>query len=204
MKKIILSTFAILSFVFSAADESKAAAKVGEKAPEIKAVDSNGEEFNLSNYEGNIVVLEWTNKECPFVVKHYKTDNMQNLQKKYAEKDVVWVTVVSSAPGKQGHLESGEEANKVAKEQGAEPTHIIRDESGEIGKAYGAKTTPHMYVIDAQGMVAYMGAIDSISSADSADVEKAENYVVAAIDSLIAGEKVETAVTTPYGCGVKY
>lgn len=182
---------------------AKAAVEIGKPAPAISATDIHGNEFNLDDHKGKIVVLEWFNKGCPFVQKHYDSGNMQKLQKNAAAQNVKWVTIISSAEGKQGYVTT-EEALADIKTFGAEPTTLIRDVSGEIGKAYDAKTTPHMFVIDADGNVAYAGAIDSNSSANPDTIEGAENYVTAAIDALQAGEAVETATTSPYGCAVKY
>lgn len=180
-----------------------AAPAVGEAAPEIEATDIHGNAFKLSDHKGKIVVLEWTNHECPFVIKHYDTQNVQNLQNQLREKGVEWVSIVSSADGKQGHV-SPEEAKAIIAKAGANPTTKILDASGAIGKSYDAKTTPHMFVIDADGNVAYKGAIDDNSSPRHSTVEGAKNYVVAAVDNLIAGQPVETAQTSPYGCSVKY
>lgn len=192
----------IAAFLFCSAAQADEA-QVGAAAPAINATDSNGKPFNLADHKGSIVVLEWTNADCPFVKKHYESGNIQKLQKFAKEKGVKWVTVNSSADGKQGHV-TAEEANKIVSEQGAEPTVVILDESGAIGHAYGAKTTPHMYVIDKQGTLAYMGAIDDKASVDQADIEGATNYVTAAIAALETGKPVEPATTQPYGCGVKY
>lgn len=182
---------------------AKAAVEIGKPAPAISATDVHGNEFNLEDHKGKIVVLEWFNKGCPFVQKHYDSGNMQKLQKNAAAQDVAWVTIISSTEGKQGYVTS-EEALADIDAYDATPTTLIRDTSGEIGKAYDAKTTPHMFVIDAEGNVAYAGAIDSNSSANPDTIEGAENYVTAAIDALQAGESVETTTTSPYGCAVKY
>ncbi|MFP4312999.1 MAG: redoxin family protein [Alphaproteobacteria bacterium] len=189
--------------VMAAVLPASAAVEVGKPAPAIQATDINGNEFNLSDHQGKIVVLEWTNHDCPFVVKHYDSGNMQKLQNEAREMGVEWVTIVSSAPGKQGHV-SAEEAMKIMEEAGANPTTKILDESGEIGKAYDAKTTPHMFVIDEDGNVAYAGAIDSDSSPRQSAIEGADNYVMAAVESLKAGEEVAVKTSAPYGCSVKY
>ncbi len=201
---MIRQTLATLTAVLVlGAGSALAAATVGETAPDFTATDIKGNEVTLSDHKGKLVVLEWTNHQCPFVVKHYDSGNMQEAQKKAAEMGAEWITIVSSAPEKQGHV-SAEEAAKIAEEAGATVTAKILDESGEIGQLYGAKTTPHMYVIDAEGKLAYAGAIDSVPSANPADVEDAENYVLAALNSLVEGDPVETAETKPYGCSVKY
>ena len=176
---------------------------VGKPAPDFSLPSSEGKKVKLSDYKGKTVVLEWLNHGCPFVRKHYDSKNMQQLQKKYSGKGVVWLSIISSAPGKQGHS-SAAQAEADKKKNGASPSAIILDEKGEVGKLYGAKTTPHMYVVDAKGTLAYMGAIDDNSSADPEDVKTAKNYVSAALDSTMAGKKVETAQTESYGCSVKY
>ena len=175
---------------------------VGQPAPEFTAVDSNGMTHNLSDFKGKYVVLEWSNKDCPFVKKHYESGNMQKLQKQAGD-DVVWLTVLSSAEGKQGHL-SGEEANANVETTGAAPTAVLMDASGEIGKAYDAKTTPHMFVIDKDGVLRYAGAIDSNASPSQSAIATSTNYVTAALDALRAGQDVEVSQTQAYGCGVKY
>ena len=181
----------------------QASVEIGQPAPNFSAVDIHGKEFTLSEQAGKIVVLEWTNHECPFVKKHYEPNNMQSLQKTATENGVVWVTIVSSAVGKQGHM-SAEDAVKLEQEVGAYATTRILDESGTIGQLYAAKTTPHMYVINTDGTLAYAGAIDDNPSPDSKTIEGSKNYVTAALDDLAAGRSVETPLTSPYGCSVKY
>lgn len=182
---------------------ARAAVEVGKPAPAIEATDVHGEAFKLEDHKGKIVVLEWTNRECPFVVKHYDSGNMQKLQKEAKEKGVEWITINSSAEGKQGYV-NPEAALDIVKKDGAEPKTVILDTSGEIGQAYEAKTTPHMFVIDAEGNVAYAGAIDSNSSPSQDVIAESDNYVMAAIDSLQAGEEVAVKTSAPYGCAVKY
>lgn len=201
MKLTFLSALAAVAMIFS--PNAQAAPVVGEMAPEFTAVDSDGNTHNLSDFRGKTVVLEWTNHECPFVVKHYSVGNMQKLQKEATDKGVVWLSIHSSAEGKQGHVNS-EEAKAVAKEQGANVTAQLLDGSGEIGRLYDAKTTPHMFVIDTEGKLAYAGAIDSDSSFKPESIEGATNYVMAAIDALQAGTEIEVSSTKPYGCSVKY
>ncbi len=177
---------------------------VGEAAPDFTAVDSiSGEEIKLSDLKGKIVVMEWTNHECPFVRKHYDSDNMQTLQKETAGEDLAWISIVSSAKDKQGFL-TAEESNAVIKEVDASPNYKILDASGELGGLYDAKTTPHMFVIDADGTLRYAGAIDSNSSPRESSIEGATNYVRDAIISIRAGEDVKVATSQPYGCSVKY
>ncbi|MCS6812458.1 MAG: redoxin domain-containing protein [Cyanobacteria bacterium] len=185
------------------ASATKADVSVGKPAPNFTAVDSNGKSHQLSDFKGKVVVLEWTNHECPFVRKHYESENMQKIQKQATEKGVVWLSVVSSAPGNQGYVD-GAKANSLTKERNASPTAVLLDPDGKLGRLYGARTTPHMFVIAADGTLAYMGAIDSIASSNKADVAKAENYVTKAIEQVLKGEPVTNAVTQPYGCSVKY
>ena len=179
------------------------AAKSGDAAPAFALKDSNGKEHSLAQYKGKTVVLEWLNHGCPYVVKHYSSGNMQKLQKQYTDKGVVWLSVISSAPGKQG-ASSSEEANKAIEEHKAAPTAVLFDSDGEVGKAYGAKTTPHMFVINPAGKLAYNGAIDDKPTTELEDVPTAKNYVVAAIDETMAGKPVKMASSKPYGCSVKY
>jgi glutathione peroxidase-family protein len=178
-------------------------AKVGEAAPNFTLTDSNGNEHSLSDFNGKYVVLEWINYDCPFVKKHYDSGNMQMLQKKYTEKGVVWLAINSSAEGKQGNF-SNEEINSRSKEHNANFTAYLVDSSGEVGKMYGAKTTPHMYVISPEGSLIYAGGIDDIPSTDIDDIETANNYVSAALDASMNGKDVAVKVSQPYGCSVKY
>ena len=180
-----------------------AAPVIGEAAPEIEAVDVRGDTFKLSDHKGKIVVLEWTNHQCPFVVKHYDSGNMQDIQKAARADGAEWVTIISSAPGHQGHV-SDDEALAIAADKNADPTTIIRDETGEIGGKYEAKTTPHMFVIDADGILVYAGAIDSNPSPRASTIEGATNYVTEALAALKNGEPVVVSEMQPYGCGVKY
>jgi peroxiredoxin len=172
-------------------------------APAFTLTDTNGKEHSLSDFEGKVVVLEWFNQGCPFVKKHYKNGNMQSLQNTYTGKGVVWLTVCSSAPGEQGHMDAAGH-NKTIGEWKIQSTAFLMDEDGKVGRAYGAKTTPHMYVIDAGGQIVYQGAIDDKRSTDAADIPDSKNYVRAALDAVLAGEAVETSQTKPYGCSVKY
>ncbi len=208
MEKHILKkyfyTLAIVILISYQANNAIAKPIVGEVALPFKAMNTNAEMFDLDANKGKIVVLEWTNHLCPFVKKHYETNNMQSLQKKYTSKDVVWVSIISSASGKQGYLETGTEANNIFKDRNSNPSHIIRDESGKIGKLYQATTTPHMFIIDKEGRLAYQGAIDSIPSASKNDVSRARNYVSLALDELIAGKEVTKKSSSSYGCSIKY
>jgi alkyl hydroperoxide reductase subunit AhpC len=180
-----------------------AAAKVGDTAPEFTATTSNGKTVRLADYRGKYVVLEWHNNGCPYVGKHYNSGNMQRLQKQWTSQGVVWFTVLSSAPGKQGYVTASEENDYLAKEHAA-PTAALLDPTGEIGHLYDAKTSPQMVVINPQGVVIYSGAIDDKPTTDLQDVQGATNYVTLALQQAMAGKPVQTAATRPYGCSVKY
>ena len=180
-----------------------AAPTVGQPAPAFTGKDMHGKTVNLADLKGKYVVLEWHNQGCPFVVKHYESGNMQKLQKELTGQGAAWITVISSAPGKQGHVTAAEE-EAYLKAQNATPTDVVFDEDGKIGQAYGAKTTPHMFVIDDKGTLVYAGAIDDKASTDKADVAGATNYVLAAYQETKAGQPVKNPSTAPYGCSVKY
>jgi peroxiredoxin len=179
------------------------AAKVGEAAPEFVTTASNGKTVRLAEYRGKYVVLEWHNNGCPYVGKHYKSGNMQRLQKEWTERGVIWFTILSSAPGKQGYVTASEENEYLARMQ-ASPTAALLDPSGEIGHLYDAKTSPQMVVIDPKGIMIYSGAIDDKPTTDVQDVPTATNYVSQALEEAIAGKQVHTPTTRPYGCSVKY
>lgn len=185
--------------------EAAPSADVGSSAPAFTGTTSNGETVSLADFAGKTVILEWTNDGCPFVKKHYAAppSNMQSLQQSAGSDDIVWLTVISSKPGSQGHV-SPAQANELTSSRGAAPAHVILDESGDIGRLYAAKTTPHMYIVTPEGKLVYDGAIDSIPSAKVDDIAKADNYVTAALADLSAGKPVATPVTKPYGCAVKY
>lgn len=178
-------------------------AKVGSPAPAFTATDVNGKSRSLSEFKGKYVVLEWHNQGCPFVKKHYDSGNMQKLQSELTGKGAVWLSIISSAPGKQGFVTPDEEKTYLTAQK-ATPTEVLFDPEGTVGKAYGAKTTPHMYVIDDKGVLIYAGAIDDNPSSEAADAATAKNYVRAAFDEASAGKPVTTAATAPYGCSVKY
>jgi peroxiredoxin len=178
-------------------------AKVGQAAPDFTLVDSTGQPRSLADYAGKTVVLEWTNHGCPFVRKHYGAGNMQAQQREATAAGVIWLTINSSAPGKQGHVD-GAGAEEVRAGAKAAQTAYLLDHDGTVGRAYGAVTTPHMYVIDPDGVLRYAGAIDSIASTDEDDIEEATQYVPQALAELAAGQPVSVTLTRPYGCDVKY
>jgi len=205
MKRAILtSAFLFLGFVLiSTLALFSSDAEIGSPAPDFTLPDSFGHNHTLSDYAGKIVVLEWLNHGCPFVKKHYNSGNMQDLQKMAKEEGVVWFSIISSAPGKQGYS-TPDQANETAQEKNAVPAAILLDPEGTAGKMYGAKTTPHMYIIDKEGRLVYNGGIDDIRSANVADIAKAKNYVRAALEELLSGQEVSVKTSQPYGCSVKY
>ncbi|MBI3985501.1 MAG: thioredoxin family protein [Lentisphaerae bacterium] len=178
-------------------------AVIGKPAPDFSLLDTQGKTNSLSAFKHKTVVLEWTNFDCPFVKKHYGAGNMQKLQKFYTERGVVWLTVNSSSPRKQGHYPP-EKWNAMLKEKGAAATALLLDPEGRVGKAYGAKTTPHFFVIDPEGVLIYQGAIDDKPTTALEDVATAKNYVQLALDAAMAGKPVETPSTQSYGCSIKY
>ena len=179
------------------------AGKVGEPAPGFTSIDNTGKTHSLEGLKGKYVVLEWHNQGCPYVAKHYNSGNMQKLQREWTGKGVAWLTVISSARGQQGHV-TGEASQQYVRQQKAAPTAVLLDESGEIGRKYGAKTSPQMVVINPDGIVIYNGAIDDKPTTDLADVQGAKNYVSAALSDAMAGRPVAVATSQPYGCGIKY
>lgn len=189
------------------ATTAEAAIGVGQAAPNFEEIDSNGVTHSLSDFAGKTLILEWTNHGCPFVQKHYSgaaDGNMQTLQAAIADDpDTVWVSVISSAEGKQGYV-SPAEANELTNSRGAAPDAVLLDVDGSMGRAFDAKTTPHMYVITPDGAVAYQGAIDSKKSTDPSDIPESTNYLTAALTALDAGQAPDPAATMPYGCSVKY
>ncbi|MCB9094788.1 MAG: redoxin domain-containing protein [Halobacteriovoraceae bacterium] len=196
MKLLTFVFFIISSFTF-------AATSVGKKAPNFTLMSESHKKVSLTDFKNKIVVLEWYNKDCPFVKKHYDTNNMQNLQEKYTKQDIVWLSIVSSAKGKQGYL-TPEEAMTVKKSVHSHAHHILFDTDGKVGKLYGAKTTPHMFIINKKGELAYRGAIDSVASTDKDDVKAAMNYVSKNLDNMLAGKALFAKETQSYGCSVKY
>ncbi len=199
IKSLILTSSAVLALCLP----TFAQVEPGEPAPDFSLKDSKDNSQKLSAYLGKFVVLEWLNPECPFVKKHYSGGNMQKLQKEYTSKGVIWLSIISSAPGQQGHC-TGPQAEANRKDMSASPTAVLLDPSGDVGQKYGAKTTPHMFIINPDGKVIYAGAIDSINSPKSADCDKATNYVRETLDAALAGKPIPHQETRPYGCNVKY
>jgi len=184
-----------------------AAPRLGEPAPAFTAADTRGAPHSLERYRGRWVVLEWVNHSCPYTKKHYRSvdgrpGNTQAMQRDYARR-VVWLSVVSSAPGKQGFT-TAEEADELTREKGAAPAALIRDTAGTLGRLYGARTTPQYAIIDPQGVLRYAGAIDSNASSNVKDIATSTNYVRAALDAGLAGNPIAVGQTQPYGCDVKY
>jgi len=203
MKKIISSLSIILLLSVILPVLSFAEVKIGESAPNFTLLDSNEQQRSLLEFTGKYIVLEWFNPECPFVRKHYDSGNMQRLQEKYTAEDIVWLSIDSSADGNQGYLTS-KDAKQFIEDKNVSSTAVLLDPQGEVGRLYGAKTTPHMFIIDPQGKLVYQGAIDDVSSADPADIPDAKNYVGETLDLALAGGSVKGFATKSYGCSVKY
>jgi peroxiredoxin len=199
----LFATGALLVAGFAAGGTALAQILPGQPAPTFKLEDVNGRTVSLADLRGRYVVLEWNNPNCPFVRKHYASGNMQSLQARYGADKVAWLLVNSTAPGTEDYMDGKKLAAWLA-EQKSQPTALLLDPSGEVGRAYAAKVTPQMVVIDPRGTVIYNGAIDDKRSANAADVAGARNYVAAALDEARAGKPVSVASTTPYGCTVKY
>jgi len=198
MKKLPIYILALLT-----AFSLNAAVETGASAPEFTLTDTTGAEHSLSDFKGKYVVLEWTNYGCPFVVKYYQEGHMQALQEKMSGQGVVWLIINSGAPGKQGHVTPEQGQQQIA-DKGIKATAMLLDTDGKVGRAFDARVTPHMYLIDPDGKLVYQGAIDSIRSTKVKDIDKAENYVLAAYQAHKGGKPVENPVTKPYGCGIKY
>ena len=182
---------------------SLAETEIGKAAPNFTLPDTSGKEWSLANFKGKYVVLEWYNPDCPFVGKHYRSGNMQGLQKEFTSKGVVWLSIDSSAPGEEGNYPPGK-LNEISARVGAARTALLLDPDGKVGRLYGAKTTPDMYIINPTGILVYKGAIDNKRSTDPADVKTATNYVKSALQAVMTGKTVSTTDTQPYGCSVKY
>jgi len=204
LKSAVSSLALAAAVTLAVAPSAYAKPKVGAPAPSFSGMTADGKTVSLDDLKGKTVVLEWTNKDCPYVRKHYGTENMQTLQRESkSDHGVMWVSVISSAPGTQGYLEP-DEARANVSETKAAPDHVVLDSKGAVGRAYAAVTTPHMFIIDAEGTLRFMGGIDNMPSADWGTVKGAKNYVRAALDDMSAGRDVAEAVTRPYGCSVKY
>ena len=199
MKTILAILTSLIGTAVFAADPPA----VGSNAPDFSLTDAKGKTHSLAEYKGKYVVLEWFNPECPFVKKHYGSSNMQNLQKEYTDKGVVWLTIDSNAPGTQGSL-TADEADKIVTSWKTHETAFLLDPEGNVGRAYGAKNTPNMVVINPDGKIIYHGAIDSKATPNPSDIPGSTNYVKAALDESLSGKPVTTSQTKPYGCSVKY
>jgi len=199
--KAVLMSFVVILAVISTGALAQVA--TDQAAPNFTLTDSNGQNHSLSDYKGKFVVLEWFNPDCPFVKKHYNSGNMPKLQKEYTAKGVIWLSIDSSAVGKEGYYPL-QGLNKFMVDKGGSPTAIFADTDGRIGHLYGAQTTPHMFVIDPQGALIYQGAIDDTPSAEIDDLKTAKNYVSAALDAAMNGKPVAVSTTKSYGCSVKY
>ena len=203
MKRIFLSLFIAASACGLVTSEVQAEAVVGQAAPAFSATDSSGKTVSLSDYKGKFVVLEWLNHGCPFVRKHYESGNMQKLQATYTAKGVVWLSVASSAEGKEGYM-TAEQSKTAYEEKHSVATDVILDADGKVGKAFGARTTPHMFIIGPDAKVIYAGAIDDNDSTRASAISGAKNYIAQALDEALAGKTVSEPSTEPYGCSVKY
>jgi peroxiredoxin len=205
--KLFLTLVAIFSVATTCAAEIQLQnPSINTQAPNFVAVNSYGQTIQLSDLRGSPVILEWTNHECPYVARHYDENNMQDVQKIARAAGIIWLSVISSTPGDQGHV-SADKANALTDSRGASPAHVILDESGEVGMLYGAKTTPHMYMIDANGILRYKGAIDDIGRGMqffNASFKDAKNYVSSQLIELVANQSLAINTTIAYGCSVKY
>lgn len=202
-RQFTTSTLASAMLATTAQAWAQQTATVGQAAPNFSAKDVNGKTVALADFKGKTVVLEWVNPGCPYVRKHYSGGNMQSTQQDAAAKNAVWLAINSTGNDHPDYLKPADLA-KWMKEQKAPATHTLMDEDGKIGKAYGARTTPHMYIVDAKGILVYAGGIDSIPSASASDIPKATNYVKVSLSEISGGKSVSNAVTRPYGCSVKY
>ena len=200
---LVLALLAVTVPAMAGDDDDVARAAINKEAPDFTLTDITGKAHKLSQYRGKYVILEWTNPDCPFVRKHYGSGNMQALQKHWEEKEVVWLTICSSAKGQQGYYEADALRKQLEKSK-ATPSAYLIDSDGAVGHTYQAKTTPHMYVVDPKGVLIYAGAIDDKPSTKQADIDGATNYVQVCLDAAMAGKPVAVSTTTPYGCSVKY
>ena len=199
IKSFVIALLSLIPISLFAADVPP----VGGKAPDFSAPDTKGKAHSLAEYKGKYIVLEWFNPECPFVKKHYGSDNMQKLQQEFTKKGVVWLTIDSNAPGTEGSL-TADAADKILNQWKTHQTALLLDPDGKVGQAYGAKNTPHMVIVSPEGKIVYEGAIDSKASPNPADIPSSTNYVKVALDESMAGKPVSNPNTKPYGCSVKY
>jgi peroxiredoxin len=200
----IAAIFALLVGMIGIFDSAAGAApQIGQEAPDFTAVDSKGNPIHLREYRGKTVVLEWTNADCPYTHKHYSSGNMQSVQALAQRNGIVWLSVISSAPGKPGFV-NGAAADALTQSRHAVPTAVLLDPTGSVARLYAAKTTPHMFVIDRDGKLRYMGGIDSLATTDESDIARAEPYLKEAMLAVAAGNPAPHPVTTPYGCSIKY
>lgn len=200
---LTIGLFCATALVAGGIQSASAQVRVGNGAPAFSLTDSNGRAVSLADFKGKTVVLEWTNHECPYVRKHYGGNNMQALQKKWTAQGVVWLSVISSGPGQDGHV-SAAQANKLTADRGAAPSAVLFDTAGTVGRAYGARTTPHMYVIGKDGALAYIGGIDDTPTARLEDLKTAKNFVDQALSEIAQGKPVSVTTSRAYGCSVKY
>ncbi len=202
MKSLLLSAILFFSIAKINANEPQKA-EIDNTAPNFTLVDSYGKTHNLADFKGKYVVLEWVNYGCPFVKKHYESKNMQSLQKEYTGKGVIWLSICSSADGKEGNY-SNDEINKRSKEFGLASTAYLIDNNGVVGKMYGAKSTPHMFIVDPKGTLVYAGGIDDKTTPDQEDIKTAKNFIKVNLDAALEGKPVPIKTSKPYGCSVKY
>lgn len=193
----------VLMAVFCFVPLAQASVNTGAMAPDFSLPGSDGKTYELADFRGKTVILEWTNHDCPYVQKHYDSGNMQALQKQTAEGGMIWFSVISSSPGSQGHV-SADQASELTRSRNAQPTSVLLDPAGDVGRMYGARTTPHMYIIAPDGKLVYQGAIDDRPSARMSSLEGANNYLLAALDDMKANRPVQTPQTSAYGCSIKY
>ncbi len=207
-RTFLLLALTVVASYASACTESEAAPipespPVNQPAPAFTVSDTKGKTHSLDSYRGKWVVLEWFNHDCPYTKKHYSTDNMQGLQREYTAKGVVWISVISSAPGKDGYG-SAADIDQQMMEKKASPSFVVRDTAGVLGRMYGARNTPQLFAIDPEGVLRYAGAIDDKPTSKAKDVKTAQNYLKAALDAGLSGQPIAIATTQPYGCDVKY
>ena len=202
MRTLVTTTLAAAAIAF-AAGASAAGPDLDKAAPDFTGTDTNGKTVRLADFKGKLVILEWSNHQCPYVRKHYGSGNMQKTQAAARDLGVVWITIISSAPGEQGHVNAAE-ANGLTTERNARPSHVLLDPRGQIGRLYAARVTPHMFVVGADGKLLYKGGIDSIRSSRVSDIDKAKKYVTAALGEITAGKPIADADTIAYGCTIHY